>query len=192
MTASSLQVVTRLSPTMADGLQCMRRALAAQGLRLHEPAGQDGRRCQILAFIDQAETSGCWPFGFIDVDSAEAGMIGWLQAHANDVTVTAVEGDAGRLSRLSDAWIPKEISDIVSRCPRAWGDHITLVALLGWTHETYNILAAADVTRMCGRIDEVTVPGIEIGPAVHRFRLAYTGNHYLSIVPLARCAVCPV
>ena len=80
------------------------------------------------------------------------------------------------------------VDDITNRRCGAWGDHFTLVALLAWTHETYNILAAASVMRLCGRVDPITVPGVDYTQPVYQFRLLYTGNHYLSVVPLARCA----
>ena len=96
----------------SDGLERARQKLASArsaGFTWFEPAGQDGRRCQLLAYMDQAERCGCWPRGFLNVDSVEAGMIGWLQSHAADVTITAVDGDSGVVGRRDDAWIGSEV-----------------------------------------------------------------------------------
>ena len=45
--------------------------LRNEGLEIFEPVGQDGRRCQYLAFADQAERNGCWKPGTHDAEYVE-------------------------------------------------------------------------------------------------------------------------
>ena len=72
---------------MSDAATRLRRELAAKGYTLFEPSGQDGRRCQWLAALDQAERVGCWSRGLLSVDDLEDGMLSWLRQHAADEVI---------------------------------------------------------------------------------------------------------
>ena len=163
-------------------------SLRALGYTTHEPVGQDGRRCQILAFIHQAEFTNYLSPGLVTVDEVEAGMIKWLTEHGGDTIIIAKKGDSGVLARICDAWVASEVEAIKERRRSAQGDHFTLPALLGWAYERTGRLASIVVMEGSKVVCTQYAPGHEDDEVEASLRLLYTGNHYLSVVPLARCA----
>ena len=172
-------------PTHSRACAC---ELAAKGYNLFEPSGQDGRRCQWLAALDQAEREGCWSRGLLTIDDLEHSMLNWLRRHAADEVIVAAQGDCARFGRRDEGWDHGEVEELLSKRASAWGDHTPLSALLGFVYERFGLVACARIIRLDGSIDAVFTPDNEDDDVEVELQLAYTGNHYLSIVPLAECA----
>ena len=115
-------------------------------------------------------------------------MLSWLAAHQDDVSIGHMRGLMGHIEVLSDKWTADEFSAIMART--AWGDHITLGALCGVLRELHGVHAAANVLHLSGQIDYVTEPNVGVVHCDFVLELAYTGNHYLSIIELARPPEC--
>jgi len=107
-------------PTHSRACAC---ELAAKGYNLFEPSGQDGRRCQWLAAMDQYERAGCWSRGLLSIDDLENGMLSWLRQHAADEVIEAAQGDCARFGRRDAGWDHREVEGLLSRRASAWGDH---------------------------------------------------------------------
>lgn len=173
---------------MSDELERLRSLVKTKGYALFEPSGQDGRRCQWLVFQHQAERAGCWSRGLLSINDLEDGMLTWLKAHADDETIVAAVGDCARFGRRSEGWDQREVEGLLARRASAWGDHLPLSALLGFTYERFGITARARIFRLDGSICSVFVPDHEGDEVEVELQLAYTGNHYLSVIPLVECA----
>jgi hypothetical protein len=64
----------------------------------------------------------------------------------------------------------------------AWGNHVTLAALCGMLRERHGLRAHVKVWRLDGRIDDVREPNADAGAPEVTLNVAYTGDHYLSII----------
>ena len=77
-----------------------RSLLRSEGRDVIEPSGQDGRRCQYLAFADQLERKRCVPAGTCDANQLELSMIDWLWEYRSRNSYAQ--------PRTSEAWAPTE------------------------------------------------------------------------------------
>ena len=75
-----------------------RSLLRSEGRDVIEPSGQDGRRCQYLAFADQLERKRCVPAGTCDANQLELSMIDWLWEYRSRNSYAQ--------PRTSEAWAP--------------------------------------------------------------------------------------
>jgi|EP00966_Prymnesium_polylepis_P326347 hypothetical protein len=176
-----------------SSLARFRALLRSKERDVYEPNGQDGRSCQYLAFADQLQRKGC----ACDAEALEVAMLDWLARHHDDVTIGHTRGDMGHVEVISDKWTAAEFNGVMART--AWGDHFTLGALCAVVRELHGMRACVKVQHLSGQIDCVAEPNTDAVYCDVTLELAYTGNHYLSIVPLecaspepAPCHVCLV
>ena len=107
-------------------------------------------------------------------------MIGWLHRHHDDVSIGHSRGDMAHLERLSDSWTQAEFTAVNER--RAWGDHFTLTALCGAIREKHRLSIRIKVRRPSGQVDFVSEPMMAETIYDATLHLAFSGNHYLSII----------
>ena len=119
------------------------RRLAAYGLVLYEPAGQDGRSCQWLAASHQLERVGAlWcpmPPARLEAESAS-----WLAAHASDVLQCGDPHGGQACTTLLSTSMTSDEFDAIVAC-RGLGDHNSLHCMLCMLKTEYNLDVAAHV-----------------------------------------------
>ena len=167
-------------PTSNQGELATR--LLLSGCILHEPYGQDGRRCQLLAVSHQLRRHGL--LGTLSVSDLEDFMVSWLLSHQDDIlSLTPLSDGSESVSRLHDFVDHDEFQATVRR--QAQGDHLTLAVTLAMLEGSMGVQADVQIYDWRGGNFDCIVRAPDVYGVIPKvcLQLGYTGSHYLSVVP---------